>query len=246
MPSCANPACTNDSHLTCSNCKAASYCSASCQKTHWATHKPTCIKPIPWGSISEKSNSFLIRATGRMPSVSSHTASSSSEDTNDNLADYIAPFGFVALGNEPAECKELTVRLRWPKTWPFDTEIKFYSSKPGEDRWHYFCYGPEQDDVKQRSLAAKSDELPKGPLFNAIASRLTGAREGSWDVYGDIAVVRNYPSGSAGIEEEFTGTELMETLRWYLGGADVKKTFVERERSRAMRRMMPGMNFQGV
>ncbi len=45
--SCSNPACDKprdqvDSFKTCSHCESARYCSESCQKQHWPTHKKLC------------------------------------------------------------------------------------------------------------------------------------------------------------------------------------------------------------
>lgn len=39
---CAN-GCRNEGTLKCSGCGSIVYCSKACQKSHWKTHKPTCI-----------------------------------------------------------------------------------------------------------------------------------------------------------------------------------------------------------
>lgn len=39
---CCNPSCENLGKHLCSNCAEASYCSSSCQKSHWSDHKLAC------------------------------------------------------------------------------------------------------------------------------------------------------------------------------------------------------------
>ncbi len=38
-------ACAKPSEFVCGRCKASFYCSAACQKSHWAQHKPVCKSP---------------------------------------------------------------------------------------------------------------------------------------------------------------------------------------------------------
>jgi hypothetical protein len=41
---CYGPGCFNKGVLKCSACKSSTYCSKSCQASHWKMHKPSCKK----------------------------------------------------------------------------------------------------------------------------------------------------------------------------------------------------------
>eukprot|EP01031_Cornospumella_fuschlensis_P033342 gene33342-40332_t len=56
---CGNPECSNSGQKKCSGCSKIFYCSASCQKKHWADHKQHC-KPAKTSNsapVSPKSSS---------------------------------------------------------------------------------------------------------------------------------------------------------------------------------------------
>jgi hypothetical protein len=43
-PACSIPDCAKGGTERCARCKTARYCSAACQRAHWATHKPDCAR----------------------------------------------------------------------------------------------------------------------------------------------------------------------------------------------------------
>ena len=100
-------------------CKATNYCSAECQKAHWASHKKTCTS-------TQKHNCFLIRA------ISGSTALS-----RDSIPDHVEPFPLKNYGTEAAEAAELRGRLGW--TTAFESG-NFYDHL-GTNTWYYFVYG---------------------------------------------------------------------------------------------------------
>ena len=42
MPACENPGCSADGSKRCAGCKQVSYCSSTCQKQDWKSHKSAC------------------------------------------------------------------------------------------------------------------------------------------------------------------------------------------------------------
>ncbi|KAI4155910.1 MAG: hypothetical protein LQ340_000661 [Diploschistes diacapsis] len=170
--------------------------------------------------MDPSANCFIIRANGRNPVAA-------------DISSQIAPLDLKSYGRgEAYEKKELCQRLGWQQVWSMTEEINFYGHE-GEDGWYYFAYGPNQEQMRLRSLQDKTDNLPKGPKWNGIASMLT---DGKRDIWGDVAVVRSGPaSPSNKYEEVFNGKDLEATLNWYLKGRKVGKIYDEREKSRAMR-----------
>ncbi|KAL8957451.1 MAG: hypothetical protein Q9183_006055 [Haloplaca sp. 2 TL-2023] len=114
---------------------AVSYCSPTCQKAHWPTHKTSC-------AATAKHNCYLVRAV--LP-PSSCTGSSSSET---QIAGLIEPFHLQHYGDEHAEITELKSRLGWSSVYEV---AKFYDHK-GTDTWYHFVYG---------ELNAKKEGKPK-------------------------------------------------------------------------------------
>jgi hypothetical protein len=50
---CASGSCFKDGTLQCAKCKVTFYCSKTCQKNHWISHKKHCSthKPLPKGAF---------------------------------------------------------------------------------------------------------------------------------------------------------------------------------------------------
>ncbi|KAJ5115491.1 hypothetical protein NUU61_001250 [Penicillium alfredii] len=117
----------------CSACSApkAHYCSLSCQRNDWNTHKANCAG-------AQKYNCFLIRA----PPTSA---------TEINDSDYVEPFTLEAHGNWSAEMRELKQRMGWPTT---DEAGKFYPHQP-VDHWYYYVYHSEGANDPKSSIASR-------------------------------------------------------------------------------------------
>jgi tetratricopeptide (TPR) repeat protein len=76
---CGNPSCENPGKFTCSACSSISYCSATCQKSHWSSHKVQC-KTISQAMKSNSSPSkTTIKASGQTLISSSGTPSDINE-----------------------------------------------------------------------------------------------------------------------------------------------------------------------
>lgn len=113
--------CTKSGTLRCTGCdrsSAARYCSTTCQKSDWKTHKRTCAGV-------QKYNCFLIKTS---------PISTAGPDQPLRDADYIVPFHLRDYGVWGKEMKELSTRLGWPET----NAGKFYP--PEGDDWYYYAY----------------------------------------------------------------------------------------------------------
>lgn len=76
---CGNPTCENPGKLTCSACSSISYCSATCQKSHWSSHKVQC-KTI---SQAKKSVTTAGTVTGKPTGQSLISSSGTPSDINE-------------------------------------------------------------------------------------------------------------------------------------------------------------------
>ena len=130
-------------------------------------------------------------------------------------------------------------RLGWRAVWSMAEEINFYGHE-GDDSWYYFAYGPSQEKLRTQSLEEKTEDLPKGPLWNGIDSRLT---DNTRNIWGDVAVVRSGPSHPENIfSAAFNGRDLEATIKWYSDGRNVGKIYHQREQSRAERMYFKDIN----
>lgn len=68
MTKCSNPACEEAGRHLCSNCAEAGYCSAACQKAHWAAHKIEC-KSTTKPEVAGLLQSFKDLSVGQLRNV---------------------------------------------------------------------------------------------------------------------------------------------------------------------------------
>ncbi|KAL1846723.1 Methionine aminopeptidase 1 [Paecilomyces lecythidis] len=136
--------CTKSGTLRCTGCdrlSAARYCSTTCQKSDWKTHKRTCAGV-------QKYNCFLIKTS---------PVSTAGPDQPLRDADYIVPFHLRDYGVWGKEMKELSTRLGWPET---NDAGKFYP--PEGDDWYYYAYCCQW---------SRSGNLPENELASRMVGR---------------------------------------------------------------------------
>jgi len=129
MANCSSPTCSHDGTLHCAGCKSTAYCSHTCQKTHWPTHKQTC-------TATQKHNCYLVRAA-------------SSTDFSP-LVDQISPLHLQHYGNEMAEIQEIKSRCGWSSV----SEVGKFYDHLGTDSWYYYVYGQRKGKAERKSFNA--------------------------------------------------------------------------------------------
>jgi len=147
---CSASSCTNTGTLVCTGCAipASRYCSKTCQKRDWKSHKVRCAS-------TQKSNCYLIRAT-----------SSSTSNSTTDFAAHVESFPLNDYGTEMGERAELKRRLGWTTA---DEVGKFYDHK-GSDTWYYYAYGPGHSSTAKTSAKNEAASLCCGrTIYGDIA-----------------------------------------------------------------------------
>ncbi|KAL8860993.1 MAG: hypothetical protein Q9178_002506 [Gyalolechia marmorata] len=136
---CCNTSCSQNGTLRCGGCRSTSYCSITCQKTHWPTHKRTC-------AASAKHNCYVVRIELDLAASAYYSTAT--------IVDHIEPLHLQQYDKESAEREEIKSRLKWSSI--FDAG-KFYDHA-GADGWYYYVYG--QWDGKARGMR-KNEAISK-------------------------------------------------------------------------------------
>lgn len=170
MTNCSDPTCTEPGSLRCGGCKSIAYCSSTCQKTHWPTHKKSC-------AATQKHNCYLI------------CAAPSTDSSSSSLSDHIEPLHLRKYGNELAEINEIKSRCGWSSV----SEVGKFYDHLGTDGWYYYVYGQRKGKAEGKRYNAAVSRACGSTRSKEIYGDVAVIRSGPSD---DENVPENFTSAA--------------------------------------------------